>query len=371
MRYFITVLMLSLISVFGLVAAEYIGANSVRVSSGDTLDTDLFAGSRHVDVDGYLEGDLFAGAERISVTGEVDDDVVAGARAILISGKVADMVIGFSQYIEIDGEVGGDVLAFGQAVRITGNAHIHGNVFTGAGDFQLDGGKIDGWLRGGGGKMLLNGQIGKKVNLEAGEVVFGEKYQAPQGTKLKLAHPLNPEKAGKIPADVEITIQKKHPFFTTFSFYWSFFALLIAGILLSVLFKNFVRNVISFAGSNFWKNLGFGFLFLIVIPIVIIVLLVLVFTIPVALILLALYLIAIYLSAVISGIFIGHYLLALIREDKTQLSLIWAFIIGLIIIILVARIPFIGFLSKLLVVSFGLGSMLVYTWSLRKAKTTG
>jgi len=371
MRYFITVLMLSLISVFGLVAAEYIGANSVRISSGDSLDTDLFAGSRHVDVDGYLMGDLFAGAERISVTGEVDDDVVAGARAILISGKVADMVIGFSQYIEIDGEVGGDVLAFGQAVRITANAHIHGNVFTGAGDFQLDGGKIDGWLRGGGGKMLLDGQVGKKVNLEAGEVVFGEKYQAPQGTKLKLAHPLNPEKAGKVPADVEITIKKKHPFFTSFGFYWSFFALLLAGILLSVLFKNFVRNVISFAGSNFWKNLGLGFLFLIVIPIIVVTLLVLIFTIPIALIVLALYLIAVYLSAVISGIFIGHYLLALICEDKTQLSLIWSLIIGIIIIVLVARIPFIGFLSKLLVVSFGLGSMLVYTWSLRKAKTTG
>jgi cytoskeletal protein CcmA (bactofilin family) len=370
MRYLATILLFIMISVFCISAAQYIGANSVRINSGDSVNTDLVTGSRYVDVDGYLKGDLYAGAEKIVVQGQVNDDVLAGARDLLIQGKVADMVIGFGQYVLIDGDIGGDVISFGGEVRITSRAHVHGNVYVRAGSFQLENGQIDGWLKGGAEKIHLDGQVGEKVNLEANEVVFGENYLATQGTELKLSYPLNPEKAGNVPANVEITYTKKHPFFKSFGFYWTFFALLITGILLSVLFKNFVRNIITFAQSNFWKNLGFGFLFLIIIPAVIVILLVLFFTIPVALILLALYFMALYLSAIISGIFIGRYFLAMLHEEKSQLSLIWSLLVGLIIIVLVAKIPVIGFFSKVVVVSFGLGSFIVYLWNMKKLKTS-
>lgn len=371
MRYCTTIILFILAASLCGLGSEYFGAKSVRINTGDTLNTDLLAGSRYIDIDGYLKGDLYAGGEKIAIEGKVTDDVLAGARDLSIRGEVGDMVIGFGQYILLDGEVGGDVIAFGAEVRITNRAHIKGNLYVGTGNFRMEGGQIDGWVRGGAKNIMLNGIIKKEVNLEGDDVTFGENYEAGGGTKLKLAHGLDPEKAGEIPTNLELTFKKKHPFYTSFGFYWSFFALLVTGILLSLIFKSFVGNVIAVARENLLKNMGIGLLLLIVIPLAIILLLILVFTIPVALIILVLYLIMIYLSSIFTGILLGDYLLSLMRGEKTQANFIWSLIIGLVVITLFVMIPYLGFIIKLAVISLGFGSLMIYLWSLRKMKVMG
>ena len=145
--------------------------------------------------------------------------------------------------------------------------------------------------------------------------------------------------------------------------------MLIVGILITIVFKNFTRDLLSYAGDNILKNSGLGFLFLLITPLIIVILLILVLTIPVALILLALYLILLYLSCIFVGLYIGDYVMTLIRKEKSPNNLILPLIVGLVCVVLFSRLPFIGWLIELAIICFGGGSIIAYLWSLKNIET--
>jgi len=369
MKHFIAMLLAVIVLMTTGFSADYRGDQSVRVNAGDSLVTDLISGSRYVDILGYIDGDVYSGCQRMNVEGEVTDDIFSGAQEIIIKGKVGGMVVSAGQYITIEGEVGGDVIAFGAEVRVTPLAHIKGNLFVGSGSLMLDGGRVDGWIKGGAGQLYLNGSVGEQVSLEAGDVRFGGDYNAPQGTKLTLKKYLDKD-AGNLPANLEIVIKKQKAFYQSGFFYWSLIAMFIVGLLISLIFKNFTYNLLNVAGQNILKNAGVGFLFLIAVPIAIIILAVLILTIPAALILLAFFLILLYLSSIFSGLYVGKYLFGLMGKKEERPSLVLPLIVGLLIIVLLSRLPFIGWLIKLAVISFGMGSFVVYLWGFKKVEPT-
>jgi hypothetical protein len=355
---------------FSAYAAEYKGAEIVTVEQGDTLETDLFAGCRYAEVYGVVEGDVYAGCERITIDGVVTQDVLAGCEELQIHGKVGDMVIFFGSTLLIDGEIGGDVLAFGGRVRLTERAVVNGNLFIGAGYLNMEGGRIEGNIRGGAGRTFFNGSVGEDVEMEVGTVKFGENYHAVGGTRLTLHDKLNEEKAGYLPENLETTVKEKHRFFQGAVFYWSLIAMFIVGILIIAFFKNFSRDYVAFAGQNIGKHLGVGFLALVAPPIAILILLILVFTIPVGMITLAIYLILLYLSFVFTALYVGDYLLGLIRKNESAKSLLWPLLLGVILVVLFPKLPFIGWLFALVIICFGLGSFVSYIWNLKQANGT-
>lgn len=370
MKNVLCALLILCLAALSLTAAEYRGAETVRVLDGDTLGTDLFAGCRTVDIEGFVNGDVYAGCERITVRGEVVQDVLAGCESLEIRGKVGDMVIFFGSDLLVDGEIGGDVLAFGGKVRITERGVIKGNLIVGVGDLLLEGGRVEGYVRGGAGYARLNGAVGQYLEMQAGHVRFGSNYSAPGGSKLTLPKELDPEKSGPLPDNLEIKIEKRRLFFQSLVFYWWLIALLITGLLLAALFKNFSRDYLAFAGKDFGKHLGVGFLALVAVPVGILILLLLVVTIPVGLILLALYLILLYLSLIFTALFAGDYLWKLFQKESPGTSLVWPVVLGVILVVLVPKIPFLGWLVSLAVICFGLGSFITYIWNLRRSNGT-
>lgn len=361
-RGFLLFLLVSSLS-FG---ADYRGEETVQVNAGDSLFTDLISGSHYVDMLGYINGDMFSACQRLNIEGEVTEDVFAGAQEITIRGKVGDMVVCAGQNITVDGEVGGDVIAFGAEVRVTQRADIKGNLFVGSGKLSLDGGRIDGWVSGGTGDLYLNGSVGDSVKLEAGNVRFGAGYSAPKGTKLTLKKDLDLNTIPNRPENLTVIIRKEKAFYRSSLFYWSIISMFIVGLLISLIFKNFTYNLLKVAGENVLKNTGVGFIFLIAAPIVILILVVLILTIPAALILLALFLIFLYLSSIFSGLYVGKYVFELIGRKEEKPNLILPLLTGLLVIVLLSKLPFIGWLIKLIAISFGMGSFVMYLWGFKK-----
>ena len=352
-------------NIFG---ADYRGNERILISANDSLSTDLFSGSRYMDILGVVNGDVFSGCQRMNVEGEITEDFFAGAQEINIRGKIRDNAICAAQTITIDGEIGGDLIVFGAEVRITQRTHIKGNVFVGSGAFILDGGKIDGWVRGGGGDLYLNGSVGDTVNLKAGHVRFGPTYGAPMGTRLTLKKDLDLNTLENRPVNLTVIVKKNKAFYQKGYFYWTIITMFIVGLLISLIFKNFTYNILNASEKNILKNTGIGFLSLIVIPLTILILAILVLTIPAALILLAIFLILLYLSSIFTGLYIGKYVLELLGNKEERLNLVLPLIVGLLAIVLLSKLPFIGWLIKLLAVSFGMGSFLMYLFGLKKVK---
>jgi len=343
---------------FSAYAAEYRGAEIVTVNEGDTLASDLFAGCRHVEIYGFVRSDVYAGCETVIVDGEIGDDLLAGCREARITGKVGDGVIFFGQSIYIDGEVGGDVLAFGERVRISERGVIKGNLFVGSGNLLLEGGRVEGNIRGGAGRTHLDGIVGKDVDIETGSIKFGEGYQAAGGTKLTLHKELDEKNAGYVPDDLEVTVQQRKRFFQGAFFYWSLIAMFIVGVLIVAFFKNFSRDYLGFTKQEPWKNMGLGFLVTFIAPVGIVILMLLIFTIPV------------YLSFVFTALALGDYLFGMLQKNGSARNLIWPLLVGVIIVMLASKIPFIGWLFSLVIISFGMGSFIAYIWKLKQINGT-
>jgi hypothetical protein len=352
-------------------AAEYRGGATITVRSMDTLKTDLFSGCRILDVIGKVEGDVFAGCEQITVEGEVLDDVIAGCRVLTVTGVVGDNVIGFAQTIIIDGEVKGDVLAFGGMVRITERAKIAGNVYVATGELKFEGGHIGGFLRGGAGDANLGGRVNGDVELEAGDIYFGPEYFAKGGTTLKLHKPIEEYELEHLPKDLEVTVIHDNVFVKGVFFIWSLFALLIVGVVIIALFKNFSRDYLTFAKAGLGKSLGYGAILLLLTPIAITILAVLVLTIPISLILLAVYLVLLYISIAFAALYVGDYVLSFFRKEATNNGLFLSMLVGVIVVSLLCHIPFIGALFGFIIVSFGMGSLVNYIWHLKQVSTKG
>lgn len=352
----------------GLFAGEYRGDETVRVAAGDTLPEDLFAGSRSVWIDGVVQGDVYAGCQSITVNGEVSEDVLAGCQKLTIHGKVGDMVLFFGQTLTIDGEVTGDVLAFGGEVRITENAHIGGDLFVGTGELNIEGGTIEGKIGGGAGRAYLNAPVGGNVDLELKEVEFGPNYRSDTPTRLTMHHPLDREKAGNVPENLEVTLRKRKQFYERGYFYWSMAAMFIVGLLLIAFGKNFMRDYVNTARQRILPFTGVGFLSLVAWPVAAVILIILILTIPVGAILLVLYFIVLYLSHVFTAVFAGDYLMNLIQKEGRPTSLIVSLVIGVLLVAFLPELPFIGWLIELLIVCFGMGSLIGYIWQLKNGR---
>ncbi len=351
-------------SLFG---AEFRGNKSVLVARGDTVQADLFGASRFITIDGTVEGDAFGACEIYRVDGTVQDNVIAAARLLIINGVVNDVVVAFAQTIQISGEVNGDVIVFCKEIQIMPGARIRGSLYVGAGELMLDGGTVEGDVQGGAGEAFLNGTVGGTTELEVKTIRFGENYRA-TNTKLTLFKPLNRREQANLPENLEVQIKKRPLFFLRFRFYWTVLGLFITGLLVYLIFRTPVNEYLDGLRQDFWKKLLTGFLTFVAVPVATLFLFVLVFTVPVALIVGALYLILLYLGYIFGALSLGEFLLQFFRKERNLGSVLVSLGMGVVLVVLLAHLPFVGWLVKLLVLWFGLGGILVYFWQLNPFK---
>jgi len=86
---------------------------------------------------------------------------------------------------------------------------------------------------------------------------------------------------------------------------------------------------------------------------------------PLGLIALALWGIAIYLSQIPVGFLIGRLIIRRNGEIESRGLMIGALALGLVILLVLGLIPYIGWLVMLLTIMFGLGSLVVLVARLR------
>jgi len=356
-------IMMILSSTIMLHAIDFRTGDRVIIADADTITSDLFVGAQYLDVRGFVAGDIYAGCERITIDGDVHDDVRAGGREIVLRGVIGDGVMAFGQTILLDGTVKGDVIAYGGEVRVSGT--IDGNLYIGCAALYLEGGRVGGKIDGSADKSELNGRIAGPVQIKGREVIFGDQYSAGQGTFLTLSQEPGPDMSENAPEYLEVKVIPPDPFYRTGFFYWSFVAAFVFGLILILVFKNFVQKYVAVATNQVGINFGVGFLILVATPISVVVLLILLFTIPTALFLGAAYLALLYASTIFVSIVIGD-LIQKIFYKKGERLLIISLLIGLIISTLLAEVPYVGWFFSLVIICYGTGSFSRYLWGFRK-----
>lgn len=303
-------------------AQETRSGDSVVVEEGETVD-----------------GDLTAFAGTVVVQGTVDGDLEAFGGDVLIEGEVAGDVDAFAGNVRVAGDVGGEVSAAAGTVVVGQDATV-------------------GALSAAGGNVAIEGTVAGDAEAAAGSVTLGSgavvEGDLAYGGELN-RHP-DAEVAGTVTQEATAAptplgeVPTPPPWLGPL--YWLVVNLVLGAVLLAIL-PRFSERVALTARAEPAKSGGVGLLALVGIPIALVLIAITIVGVPLSIAGGFLFALLLWIASVYGRFAVGTWLLSL--ADVTNR---WAaLVVGLLAVLLVGLIPFLGGLVELLVLIVGLGAL--------------
>ncbi|MDZ7773060.1 MAG: hypothetical protein U5K31_10040 [Balneolaceae bacterium] len=348
--------------------STYKTGTTIRINESDSLEGNIIAAGQLVEVMGHLNNDLFSASRYLTLNGSVSDDALLAAQLVSVHGSVGDMVLALGETVVVDGRIEGDLFAAGRTVRITGDAWIGGNAFLAGSSVIFESGTVGGALRVAGEEINLDGTVLNFVEIYGSGVTFGENYAAEYSTSIWSSEPVHRENLGNLPPDLTITVDQPSVWSTILWTGGIFLSLLISGLVLIRIFERTAVDLQRFATERFWKNTGIGLASFLLIPLMALVLLVLVFTIPLSIILWVLYGLSLLAGYLLVAMILGAAFILYFREETSTSVYYWGLALGMLLLGLLVNLPWIGGLINLLLLFFGLGSLVRYTWVMSRGE---
>ena len=370
-------------------SAELAGDEVYRLAEGEVVDDDLYIGATEIYIDGTVKGDLIAGAQYIEIgpTGVVEGDLWAVAGGIVIHGTVMDDLRAAGNGVEISGIVADDAFlgagsgqtpmptavgsqTIAPGLNVTGE--IGGDLYVGAGDADLSG-TVGGDLVGGLGTFHFYGTIGGDADIQVGELNVSDSARIGGALTYAAREQL------QFPAGVARDIQYEAPPETETAegtivgsiFGWIFrtIAIAIGVAILGWLLMRFSPSILvrpaAAIQSNPVETGLYGLIaavLLIFIPIASIILVVFAWAfwgifpgIAMFIFLFASSALVWFLSPLLTGYWLGEKIGERLDGDHSPLLL---FLLGALLIVVLGRIPFLGWLVYLLSFLLALGGLL-------------
>lgn len=288
-----------------------------------TVDSDLMISGKEIKISSNINGDAYVAGSHVDISGSVNGNLIVVGGEVTISGKVSKnlIMLGGQAVVKDTAEIGGYVLAGGRKIDLSGK--FMGPVKLGAETLIV------------GPKTVINGNLEADVSLSdisSDAKIVGEKNIRIYETK-KVETQTNQWKS-----------------FSSIGEVLSFLSKLLVLLILVKLFGPKIKQINL--QDSFWSSIGSGLLVLIVTPILALLLMITLIALPISVIILALYFIGLYLSTILSSILVGNYL-SKIAKLKAN-NYVQGFL-GLILITLIEIIPFVGGLTKFLLLLLGIG----------------
>lgn len=342
--------------------------STILVNESDTIATNVISAGQFIGILGHLDDDLFSASQSIAINGSVRDDALVAAADVTVKGVIGDMLVAAGETVTIDGEIGGDLFIAANEITLTPNAKIHGNVAMAGSEIIIEGGTIDGWLRASGNELKLNGEVRRYVVLFGDEFNFGQNYRSLASTSITAPHALDRKKMGAAPKDLTISVMKEAYWIEGAGFLfnvWLYLSLLLTGCLLMVIFKQTTGDLYLFSKEHYLRNTGIGALLFVGIPVVIFVLCLLILTIPISFILMLLYGLALLLGFLLVSVTLGTSGIRYFKSDEAFTDYFGGLALGMVILLLLSVLPLFGWFFSLMLLLFGLGTLVTYFWRLR------
>jgi cytoskeletal protein CcmA (bactofilin family) len=339
---------------------------TVVVRADETINDDLFASGRSVRVDGRVRGDVFAFAQNVTVTGVIEGDLITAGAQVVLDGRVDGDVRAAGHTVQLNGAVGRNVLGAAQLLQLSGSGRVSGNVIGAAETLSLAG-DVEGSVTGAGETVELQGRVGREADLALESFTFGprasiggdltyhaqEELSVPSGTVAgSVRHvPVQHEKP-----DMARPQERFNAFGNFLSLTW-LTGSAVVGLVLLRLFPRFAAEFLAVLETQPLPSLGLGVLAMIgTIPVAVLAALT-VIGLPVAFLLGAGYLGGMLVGWLFLALAAGSIMVGLVRKGRPWHPS-WAFLLGLVVLYVLTRMPFLGGLVTFVGLSFGLGAFL-------------
>ncbi len=397
-------------------AVEIVEKESVVIKSGEVIADDLIIFTNDFVMNGTIKGDLIVFAATADINGLVEGDLMVGAQEITLNGTVQDDVRMGGTVITLgeSAHVGDDLMAGAYSLESAAGSLIEGDTYIGAGQSRLAGDMAGDLFMAGGGLELL-GTVAGDVQVEVGSAADAPVFppfafipdapdvslfpwgltihdQAQIGGDLTYAAPA----AVDIPPDLvagNVTFNQVIPDTTPAAeavatptqqaMNWlsdmlrQFVTLLIIGLLMVWLAPRWTGKVATFVQEKPLPSLGWGLLailaFFVAVLALLFVMVLLALTLGAltldslvgtvitaslliifGLVLLFAFTVA-FFAKIIAGIAVGRFIFSHFNSPLAQNGY-WSMALGVLLIVILVAIPYIGLLINLIVTLLGFGA---------------
>lgn len=331
---------------------------SFRVFS---VGNDVFAAGDHASVRGEVNGDALLAGGEVTLEGRVGGDAALAGGRIALRGDVAEDVYAAGGELTIAGRIGGSARITGGEITITEDASIADGLSIAGGRIELLG-HAGQYAQIAGGEVRINGRVDGDVNVSSGSLVIGPDTVIEGRLTYRGREEARVSENARVRDGVVHVPDRRHGrferMFTAFTVIW-LAGWTIVGIVLLALLPQASRTITDTLRARPGASLLVGLALLCVIPIIIVLGAITVVGLPLALLLVCLYLVLLPIGYLTSVAALGDWLLPKLRREKpvTTIMRIGTFILALIVVYLVTRIPVLGGLVAFLVVLAGMGAL--------------
>lgn len=336
------------------------GENS-KIEKEALIDGSLYITGNTVTIAGTVKGDVFCAGEQIEITGVVEGDVLCAGMNIVIDGRVNGDVRLAGQNVIIKSTVDGAATIFGQTVTLTESSKIGRDVTLSAGEATLAG-HIARDLLGNAESLTISGTVARYVDVNvmslylAGKAHVGaalnytsqnEVVKSDEATTASINR-LEPEAAGESSALTYVT-----------SVALGFIGFLAIGTTLASATPRVLDSVGQTIGKRWLLSTGVGVLVLICTPILALLLVLTVAGTLLAVVVGLLWIAALLMGIVFTAQAIGQRVTAMLHWTNNNWQTFTSLAMGMLLLFLVALIPFAGGLIVFIAIVIGVGGQTV------------
>jgi cytoskeletal protein CcmA (bactofilin family) len=360
-RILISVLLLSLLFTLTCLPAEAAkieAGDNLNVGADELIDDDLYLFGDVITVSGTVTGDAILFGREVVVDGNIMGSLLVFAETVRINGNVAGTVRGGSNSFSFQGSSGRDLMIMANSITISGP--VGQDLFAAASNGTITG-SVGRDLKSSMNRLIIDGPVGGDINAIVSELVIGPNALVSG----KVTYTSETEATVNNQAVIGGSITRLDPPKTTgisagrsvWGFVRPILSLLFVALLMILFFPAVTKGSAAMIGEKPTSSLGTGALIVFVTPIAALILLATVIGIPVSFLSMLLYIVLIYLSRVFAGYFVAELAF---KKFGVELHPVLQTLIGVLVLALICKIPYIGWLVQLAAVIFGSGAFMHY-----------
>jgi cytoskeletal protein CcmA (bactofilin family) len=350
---------------FGLLAAlprpaaatEFRKGDSVEVRKEETIKGDFYGTGNHIRIEGTVDGDVFAFGQQVDVPGHVTGDIICFCQSSRITGQIDGNIRAFTNNITISGTVDKSVTAFDETFTLDGSGKIARSLTDFSKSLALDG-KLGGDLLGFCAFGNVSGTVGGDLRIKGDSLTVASGAVIEGRASFEGNKPPDVSSGAKLasPMQFKQTEHKSH-FARGSSYYvwrgiWTATCILF-GLVLFGLLPVFARETAEL-GEHYGASFGLGVLVLFGVPIAALIICFTVIGLFVGISTLLLWIVVFLAAQVVVGTIVGQWVMGRTTEFW---PLVARMAVGLILVRIVASIPFIGGWAKFVVALWGMGAI--------------
>ncbi|HEX7055403.1 MAG TPA: polymer-forming cytoskeletal protein [Burkholderiales bacterium] len=333
-----------------------------------TFGADRFATGSSVTIEKPVAGDLFAAGGAIDVDEAVNGDAAIAGGTVRVGGPVGQDLYLTGGRLNIAAPVTRNARIAGGNVEIGPKARIGGNVSVAGGRIRIEA-PIGGYLQVGAGDVYLDSSVGGDVQVGAGSVELGPNARVAGRLRYASREELEKDPQAQVQGGIERLPlpqrqrpqKEKAPEHGAGVFHWIWSAgFIVLAAVLTALLPNVGLGAAATVRRRWPWTLLVGFIALVCIPAGIVIAMITVVGLPLALAALALYFALLMVGYAAGGMAVGLAVLQRwqpARVTQGFMRVLFA-ALGMLVVVLLASIPWVGFLVVIVATLLGVGALL-------------